>query len=36
LTSAQIGETTARYEVLIQESALDYETGSMLAGTAQE
>lgn len=31
LTSAQIGETNARYEVLIQESALSYETGGMMA-----
>jgi outer membrane protein len=30
LTSAQIGETTARYDVLIQQSALSYETGAML------
>jgi len=31
LTSAQIAETGARYEVLIQESALSYETGGMAA-----
>ncbi|MDB6043859.1 MAG: Outer rane efflux protein [Gammaproteobacteria bacterium] len=30
LTSAQIGETSARYDVLIQESALNYETGGMM------
>jgi outer membrane protein len=30
LTSAQIGETGARYDVLIQESALNYETGGMM------
>jgi outer membrane protein len=30
LTSAQIGETNARYEVLVQESALSYETGGMM------
>ena len=30
LTSAQIGETTARYDVLIRQSALSYETGAML------
>jgi outer membrane protein len=34
LTSAQIGETNARYEVLVQESALRYETGGLLSGTA--
>ncbi len=31
LTSAQIDATNARYEVLIQESALDYETGGLPA-----
>jgi outer membrane protein len=35
LTSAQIGETTARYDVLIQESALNYETGGMMGATAR-
>jgi outer membrane protein len=35
LTSAQIGETTARYDVLIQESALNYETGGMMNATAR-
>jgi outer membrane protein len=30
LTSAQIGATNARYEVLVQESALSYETGGMM------
>ncbi|HEY3784111.1 MAG TPA: TolC family protein [Steroidobacteraceae bacterium] len=30
LTSAQIGETNARYEVLIQQSALNYETGGLM------
>ena len=29
LTSAQIGETTARYDVLIRRSALNYETGAV-------
>ena len=33
LTSAQIGETTARYDLLLQQSALNYETGGpMTAG----
>jgi outer membrane protein len=31
LTSAQIGETNARYDVLIQESALSYETGGLMS-----
>jgi len=35
LTSAQIGETTARYDVLIQESALNYETGGMMAASSR-
>jgi outer membrane protein len=30
LTSAQIAETSARYDVLIQQSALDYQAGAML------
>jgi len=34
LTSAQIGETNARYEVLVQQSALDYEIGGLLTGMA--
>lgn len=29
LTSAQIGETGARYDVLIQQSALNYEIGGL-------
>ncbi|MDB6089820.1 MAG: Outer rane efflux protein [Gammaproteobacteria bacterium] len=35
LTSAQIAETGARYDVLIEESALKYETGGMLAAAAR-
>jgi outer membrane protein len=35
LISAQIGETTARYDVLIQESALNYETGGMMSAIAR-
>lgn len=34
LTSAQIGETTARYDVLIRQSDLDFQTGA-LTGAAQ-
>ncbi|HYL72136.1 MAG TPA: TolC family protein, partial [Candidatus Dormibacteraeota bacterium] len=38
LTSAQLGETTARYEVLMQQSALNFETGEALTapGTAAD
>jgi outer membrane protein len=32
LTSAQIAETTARYEVLVQQAVLTYQTGSTPAG----
>jgi outer membrane protein len=34
LTSAQISETTARYDVLIEESALNYQTGGMVGAAA--
>ncbi|MBS0581040.1 MAG: TolC family protein [Proteobacteria bacterium] len=34
LTSAQIGETVARYDVLVQQSALSYESGAMLQASA--
>jgi hypothetical protein len=33
LTAAQIDETTARYEVLIRESDLNYQIGTPAAGT---
>jgi outer membrane protein len=36
LTSAQIAETGARYDVLIQASALNYETGGMVAAAARD
>jgi outer membrane protein len=35
LTSAQIGETAARYNVRIQQSALSYESGSMAGASAK-
>jgi outer membrane protein len=34
LTSAQIAETSARYDVLIQQSALNYETGGLTSSAA--